>query len=499
MPFRMNPLFVGRETDLKILAVALKGGETVAVGQIAAATGLGGIGKTQLAVALVHHYGQYFVGGVHWLSFADPNAIPAEIAMCGKMMLNLHPDFGTLDLESQIHLVLAAWQSPLPRLLVFDNCEDPNLLARWRPPSGGSRILITSRRPNWDATLGVQPHSLSTLSRQQSIMLLHKFPATQNALPFTPEDEPSLNGIADELGDLPLALHLASNYLARYRREVSPTAYLAQLRQPDLLQHRSLQVGDRSPTDHEQHVARTFALSYERLTAADALARALLARAACFAPSQLIPRALLLASIEPDHEPDHEGDMLQAADALQQLVNLGLLEVEANGDILMHRLVVHFVNSINRAMTQAAQSAVAAALQKEANRINNTALPGPLLEWQTHLRHITDAVKDRNDEQAARLCNALGFHLVMIGDYAAAKPYYEQALAIREAVLGKQHPDTASSYNNLASLLKDTGDYAAAKSYLEQALAIFEAVLGPTHPSTKVVRANLLSIQEKNS
>src|SRR5207248_671908 len=70
MPFGRNPQFVGRAEDLRGLAAALKAGDTAAIGQVAAATGLGGIGKTQLAVEFVHRYGRFFAGGVFWLNCA---------------------------------------------------------------------------------------------------------------------------------------------------------------------------------------------------------------------------------------------------------------------------------------------------------------------------------------------------------------------------------------------------------------------------------------------
>src|SRR5712692_3174995 len=78
-----NPAFVGRVADLRELAPVLKSGETAAIGQTAVASGMGGIGKTQLASEFVHRYGQFFAGGVFWLSFANPAAVPAEGAACG--------------------------------------------------------------------------------------------------------------------------------------------------------------------------------------------------------------------------------------------------------------------------------------------------------------------------------------------------------------------------------------------------------------------------------
>jgi hypothetical protein len=209
MPLGRNPLFVGREQDLKTLATALKGGETIAIGQIetAATTGLGGIGKTQLASEYVHRYGRFFAGGVFWLSFADEKAIPAEVAACGGLgAMDLRPDFGDLPLQDQLRLVAAAWQQPIPRLLVFDNCEAPELLAQWRPAVGGCRILVTSRRTDWEPTLDVQALALNVLSRAESLDLLRQ---------HCPEaDEEILAAIAEELGDLPLALHLAGSYMA---------------------------------------------------------------------------------------------------------------------------------------------------------------------------------------------------------------------------------------------------------------------------------------------
>ncbi|NIO76338.1 MAG: tetratricopeptide repeat protein, partial [Armatimonadetes bacterium] len=373
--------------------------------------GMGGIGKTQLAAEFVHRYGQYFAGGVFWLSFADPAAIPAEVAACGGLGgLDLRPDFPTLDLPTQVQLVLSAWGSPLPRLLVFDNCEEEAPLARWRPPTGGSRVLVTSRRGSWDAALGVNALPLGVLSRAESIALLRKF------RPELAEDD--AKAIAKELGRLPLALHLAGSYLRKYRRAVAPQDYLARLRDKRLLHHPSLQGrgATLSPTDHELHAARTFALSYDRLDPddpTDALALALLARAAYFAPGEPIPRDLLRATVAHDSQLETENSKLETEDGLIRLVELGLLEEEADGALRLHRLLAAFVRGV--AADDEAQAAVEEALFDEAAQLNRAGYPAPLLAWQSHLRAVTDAARQREDERGASLCNELGYHLRSVG------------------------------------------------------------------------------------
>jgi hypothetical protein len=103
LPLRRNALFVGREADLLELADVLKAGGTAAVGQSAALTGLGGVGKTQLVCEFAYRYSRYFAGGVFWLACESPADLPAEVAACGRG-LNLHTDFTGLPLDAQVSL-----------------------------------------------------------------------------------------------------------------------------------------------------------------------------------------------------------------------------------------------------------------------------------------------------------------------------------------------------------------------------------------------------------
>jgi tetratricopeptide (TPR) repeat protein len=479
MPLAPNPLFVGRGEELLQVAAALRGAATtVALGQVVASTGLGGLGKTQLAVELAHRYGRYFAGGVFWLSFASADEIPLQVAACAA------PGFQTRPLEERVRRVKDAWQSATPRLLVFDNCEEEALLDAWRPPSGGCRVLVTSRRSYWSPTLGVAALPLDLLPRADSVALLRRY------RPDLAADDPGLDAIAAELGDLPLALHLAGSYLHAYRSEASLDGYLAELQRSDVVQHASLLgagLDDSvSPTYHVQGVAQTFALclgQLDREREVDRVGIALLARMACMAPGEPVPRDLLAKTME-------DVDARLRADGLRRLAAVGLVE-EGDGWLRLHRLLVHFVR--RERLDRAAQSAVTWALIGCGEDAYHGHLTGSgLAAAITHLVDVAGTVARADDESlAAELCTAAGHGLRCVGDLGGARPWYERALAIRERLLGPDHPDTADGLNNLGILLRHQGELATARLLYERALAIREQVLGRDHPGTAEALNNL--------
>jgi len=484
MPWRPNADFIGRRDELRQLARALAAGQGTVIGQSSVITGSGGFGKTQLATEAVWRYGRYFPGGAFWLSFETADGIPGEIARCGDL-LGLCGDYARLPPEEQVRLVLTAWQDGRPRLVVCDNCEDPELFRRWIPRLGPQAFIVTSRCDSWPGDLSMAAMPLRTLPRRESMALLRR------QRPDLAEDDADLCAIAAELGDLPLALHLAGAYLHRYRAidAGQPAAYLRALRRADPLAHASL-TGGHTPTGHDANVAQTFALSSDRLDSAetaDALALRALRHATRFAPGEAIPRWLLASALGLDWSED--AAQIALADALARLGELGLIDNDQTGPSL-HRLIAAFAHAGDPDATTTAE-AVELAVDKAAAAQNRTGLPLPLLVWQSHLRAVAESAAEAGRDRAGGLLNILGTHLRMIGDYDGARAAFERALIIDEKAFGLEHPTVATRVNNLGSVLLELNDLNGARAAFERALVIDEKALGPNHPNVAIRVNNL--------
>jgi len=118
-----------------------------------------------------------------------------------------------------------------------------------------------------------------------------------------------------------------------------------------------------------------------------------------------------------------------------------------------------------------------------------------LKELEEMLLRVQNLPKDRrNPQDEASLLNELAETHYAMARYSEAEPLYERALAIREKVLGAEHPDTAQSLNNLAVLYYNQGRYAEAEPLYVRALAIAEKVLGAEHPDTASSLNNLAAL-----
>jgi DNA-binding SARP family transcriptional activator/tetratricopeptide (TPR) repeat protein len=477
LPFSRNVLFTGRHEPLLALASALLHAPSGPSLITQAVSGMGGIGKTQLAAEFAYRYGRFFAG-VHWLDARDPPLLEAEVAACGLAMALPHwPE----KQAEQVALTLNVWHGSGPRLVILDNLEDIAAAREWlaRLGTASVRLMLTARRSNWPRDLGLSPLPLAVFTPEEAHAFLRRY------LPETRTSEAEIKVLATHLGHLPLALQLAARYLDGHPR-LTVDEYMAQVE--DVLAHPSMQawrsdLGD--PVGHDLDLAATFFRSWQEVT--DERSRRLFLLCGCCAPNRPIPCAVL----------EHAAGLNEPTcdEALTALTGLGLL---APGDPAagptIHPLLAEYAQSLARG-AQAGEfaplSALGATLAELCTEANQSGHPARFYPLRPHLEAALPAADAAGLEQAAELWNELGVHLRHVADYRRARAALERALAIDESTLGPDHPDVAADLSNLSLVLWNLGDLASARSALERALTIDERALGPDHPYISIDLNNL--------
>jgi CHAT domain/NB-ARC domain len=230
VPFPRNSDFVGRDGDLLRLHASLAGTASGPVGiRPAGLTGMGGIGKTQLAVEYVHRHQGDYPDGIFWIDAAGPLADGfARLATDHRLRWaeNDRPR------DEQIRAAFAALDSRPHALLVLDNLPDPGALAvpvlPYNVPEDlRCRLLFTTRRHDLGRFAGVE---LTVLAVSPALRLLLRHPSRRPALDPANPDHEHARAIARMLGRLPLALELAGAYLGKFSSDVSLEGYREGLR-----------------------------------------------------------------------------------------------------------------------------------------------------------------------------------------------------------------------------------------------------------------------------
>ncbi len=550
-PVSNASVFVGRADDLAAVDALLRQNSRV---NIAAAVGMGGVGKTELAWQYARRYGDAFPGGVCWLRGTEPIA---------PQMVSFARDYLGLEVPEETEQPVAwccqRWPNEGDRegavLMVVDDVQDYGLLKSLLP-SGGTgdgrfRVLLTTRQ----AILPVgQRLALKVLVPEAALELLMSLVGVERIKAELAEAQ----RLCERVGRLPLGIELVGWHLAQ--RPGLTVATLLQRLEEKRLAAKAL-VETHPEMTATLGVAAAFEVSWEPLSVEAKTAAGLLGLFAAAPIDWVWVRQANEQTNEQVSEQTSEQTDLQAErsaggatldeedleEAQAELLRVNLLQTTRAQTTLryqVHPLVRAFLavklgelaeaeslqrgfaqamTAVAKTIPQAVTLAVRAQVTEAVPHMEEVAAQWTevlsaddktwcceglarfyksLSQWQDAERCCQRSLTvsqtqlgPRHPDTALSLNNLAGLYDSQ-GRYVEAEPLYIEALEIRKTELGDRHPSTALSLNNLATLYYNTNRLPEAAAAMSAALSILEECLGSTHPNTLTVRGNLEAIQQ---
>jgi tetratricopeptide (TPR) repeat protein len=506
--------FTGRVKELDRLDDILMQDKPAAVTQTsvgrAVVQGMGGVGKTALAIEYAHRFRGLYAG-VWWCPAETHTGLLSALAGLSMTLGTATTEEANVEKAAKAALRRLAGQRAT-WLLIYDNVPAPDAIADLLP-SAGARVLITSRFSDWGEV--ADEVALDVLPPEQAVALLESRAGR--------EDAAGARTLADALGRLPLALDHAAAYCKR-----TQTLFANYAKKTS-----SLIAAAPRGAAYPRSVAATFELAITEAVAQCHAAEALMAYLALCAPER-IPMTLVEGAINEEaermkalaalaevslvkHDPFEDGTLAVTAHRLVQAVARARSEANGSAQDAVGRLISRLVAIYPEAAHDDPQSwPLCSQLTPHllARREAGFNAASEISDWLELFDRASSYFYGRaaysqaapvlRDNLAicentlgpehpitARSLNNLGWMLRAQGDLIAARPLYERALAIREKTLGREHPDTARSLNSLAGLLHEQGEFAAARPLYERALAICEKTLGREHSETATCLNNL--------
>ena len=497
---------LGRKEALTLLREQLTKSRGTAIGQTASFNGIGGLGKTQLAVEYAHRYKDDYPNGVIWIN-ADQEIKPQLIQISQRA--------NWIAPESEHQLILEVVQARLKTfsncLIIFDNVEVQEDIEPYFPePSAQPHLILTSRRTQ----PGFEPIALDVLDKKISLdLFMMESGRIFDSIPL--EEQNAAQKIVEELGGLPLAIELAGAFI-KYSGSFSFVNYHALLKESLTSAMPGKLAGF---TGHEADLYKTLKVSgsvFKQAPLLKDILDVLTWSGSSFMGISLLSDILNVKA----HELFHP---------LSLGTELRLLKKDENQDRYeIHRLLrtvrqEEFILKENEEWAESICSRVGSWF--ESRRVNFANLPEyeteidnlkkwhqnaasigslhasrllwlqayPLYHWGNYQDafELVQAALDeygksseQDRELKAHLLNDLGYTYRALGDYDKALEFTQCALKIREDQLGPEHPDTATSLNNVGAAYGKLCDYDKALKFYQRALKIREDQLGPEHPDT---------------
>ncbi|KAL2809773.1 putative kinesin light chain [Aspergillus granulosus] len=467
VPFGRNSRFVGRRDEIEKLEDLISAGA-----KKLAITGLGGVGKTQIALELAYHMRDrvpecsiFWVPWLHGIKLAEVKE-------------RLRTYFGRTNKK---------W------ILIFDNADETDMWIKGNrttpplkniiPQSENGHILFTSRNRRLAVNLA-SPNVLSIpdVDQETAKEIFRNLLIQKDLL----QDDYMTSALLEQLAFLPLAISQAAAYINQ--NDISLARYISLLgKQEGTIELLSEEFEDDGRyTELQNPVATTWLVSFLQIQQVDEIASDYLSFMACISPRD-IPESIL----------PPQASAKRRVEALGLLKAYSFVTTQVNNSILsLHRLV-HLAtrNWLSKRETLKSWVEKTAKQLDEIfpdNNHDNRQMWRDCLPHALYLVNSAEfqAYQDNHYSFLARI----GRCLQSDGRYSEGEILFQNVLKIQERACGPEDPDTLASVLQLGSVFANQGKYDEAEAMHRQALRGRKKVLGPEHPDTLTSVGNLGSV-----
>jgi tetratricopeptide (TPR) repeat protein len=467
--------------------------------------GLGGVGKTQLALEYAHRFmADYDL--VWWVPSERAEETSGALAdLARKMGLKVSDNVAEAAeaaLEELRRDTTPHW------LLIFDNADDPKQLEPYLP-TGSGHVLITSRNQAW--THSAEPLEVDVFTRDESVGHL---------LRHVPElDLADARRVADALGHLPLAVEQASAWLEQ-------TGMPARVYVEQLATQSTRILALNQPPDYPMPVVATWNLSFDRLKQRSPAAVRLLQLCAFFSPGPISMDLLYSDEMNQSLLP-FDGTLsekLMLGRVIRDISRFALVKVDQGSNSLqIHRLVQAVIRSQMTDEEQVeARHEVHKILVGARPRQGETDDPANWSTYDIIWPHLGPSVAEECDDPRTRQlliesCLALAsrletlwrhqlgsddpqtlhlqFHIANVlrsqGRFSDARDLDTYVLERQREVLGADHPHALITANGLGADLRALGDFQTALTLDQQTYESFKDQFGEDYPRALAAAHNL--------
>lgn len=502
VPNPRNPHFTGREEVLhqlaQFLSPAIPSTPTLthrtALVQTQALTGLGGIGKTQIAVEYAYrsreqgHYTHTL-----WINAASEEAIITSFITLAEAL----PDFPAKNETEQRKLVAAVkrWLEQCQQhwLLIFDNVDDISFLQDYLPQQGNGSILLTTR-VNAVGSLATSIEVEAMSFMEGTHLLLHR---TQRLVQSSDEEINEAGNIVVALDHFPLSLDQAGAYIDETGCSFRDYLQIYQKHRQELLARRGKQA-----TGYPDSVATTWSLSFQKIEQANPAAAELLRLCAMLAPDH-IPEELIKngAPHWPHLLQQAAMDLFTFNRMLEDLLTFSLVRRLAEDHLLsIHRLVQVVQRDAMKPEEQAhwAERVVRAVHGAFPRDPKNEVASWPQCLLYLEQAQTCDTLIQQYQillPEGIDLLNRAAIYLREHALYTLAESLFQRAQRIREQQVG---PENDPLYG-LAVLYSEQGQYKEAEALYLRVLQLWELQRGAEHPQLAYPLNNLARIYGKQA